>query len=110
MRAGRLGNGHSILFSLVAAAELAVRNHLPTIYTVLEFMDSSGLMAYNADSMLLYRRAAEYVDKIHRGAKPADLPIEQPTQFKLIVNLKTARALGLTFPESILLRADEVIR
>ena len=90
--------------------ELAARNRLPAMYTILEFMHAGGLMAYNADSMLLYRRAAEYVDKILRGAKPADLPIEQPTQFKLIVNLKTARALGLTFPESILLRADEVIR
>jgi putative ABC transport system substrate-binding protein len=91
-------------------ARLAAANRLPTIYVILEFMDSGGLMAYGADPTTLWRRAAEYVDKILRGAKPADLPIEQPTQFKLIVNLKAAQALGLTFPESILLRADEVIR
>jgi len=91
-------------------AQLAAANRLPTMYVVLEFMDSGGLMAYGADPTTLWRRAADYVDKILRGAKPADLPIEQPTRFKLIVNLKIARALGLTFPESILLRADEVIR
>ena len=90
--------------------KLAASNRLPALYPVLAFMDSGGLMAYGADPTILYRRAAEYVDKILRGAKPADLPIQQPTQFKLVLNLKTARALGLTFPESILLRADEVIR
>ncbi len=67
-------------------------------------------MAYSADPAILFRRAADYVDRILRGAKPADLPVEQATQFKLVVNLKTAKALGLTLPESILLRADEVIR
>ena len=90
--------------------KLAASNRRPTVYAFLVFMDAGGLMAYAADTTILFRRAAEYVDKILRGAKPADLPIEQPTQFKLIVNLKAARALGLTFPESILLRADEVIR
>jgi putative ABC transport system substrate-binding protein len=90
--------------------KLAASNRLPAMYPFLAFMDSGGLMAYGPDSRVLYRRAAEYVDKILRGAKPADLPIEQPTQFKLVVNLKTAKALGLTIPESILLRADEVIR
>ena len=80
------------------------------MYPLRDFVDAGGLMAYGADPTILYQRAAEYVDKILRGAKPADLPIQQPTQFKLIVNLKTARALGLTFPESILLRADEVMR
>ena len=91
-------------------AQLAAANRLPILYVVLEFMDAGGLMAYGAEPTILWRRTAEYVDKILRGAKPADLPIEQPTQFKLIVNLKAAKALGLTFPESILLRADEVIR
>jgi putative ABC transport system substrate-binding protein len=67
-------------------------------------------MAYGANKVVLSRRAAEYVDRILRGAKPADLPFEQPTQYELIVNLKTARASGITIPESILLRADEVIR
>jgi putative ABC transport system substrate-binding protein len=68
------------------------------------------LIAYGVDSVVAFRRAAEYVDKILRGAKPGDLPIEQPTQFKLVINLKTAKALGLNIPESILLQADEVIR
>jgi putative ABC transport system substrate-binding protein len=68
------------------------------------------LISYGADLTVLFRRAAEYVDRILRGAHPADLPIEQPTQYKLVVSLKAANGLGLTFPESILLRADEVIR
>jgi putative ABC transport system substrate-binding protein len=68
------------------------------------------LIAYGVDSVVAFRRAAEYVDKILRGAKPGDLPIEQPTQFKLVINFKTAKALGLNIPESILLQADEVIR
>ena len=75
-----------------------------------DFVDTGGLLSYGSNQTVLFRRAAEYVDKILRGAKPAELPIEQPTQFHLAVNLKTAKALGLTFPESILLRADEVIR
>jgi len=90
--------------------KLAASNRLPVMYPFLPFMDSGGLMAYGPDPVVLFRRAAEYVDKILKGARPADLPIEQPTQFRLVVNLKTAKALGLTIPESILLRADEVIR
>ena len=89
---------------------LAARYRLPGMYPFLEFIDSGGLIAYGVDSTVLFRRAADYVDKILRGTKPADLPIEQPSQFKLVVNLKTAKALGLTIPESILLRADAVIR
>jgi len=90
--------------------KLAADNRLPAVYTFRAFADSGGLMTYGADTTTLFQRAAHYVDKILRGAKPADLPIEQPTRFNLIVNLRAARGLGLTFPESILLRADEVIR
>jgi putative ABC transport system substrate-binding protein len=89
---------------------LAARHRLPSIYGLREFVDAGGLMAYGPDRVAMFRRAADYVDKILRGAKPAELPIEQPTQFQLVVNLKTAKALGLTIPESILVRADEVIR
>jgi len=91
-------------------AALAIKHKLPDMYVWLGYMDSGGLMAYGVDPANLYSRAADYVDKILKGSKPADLPIEQPTKFKLIVNLKTARVLGLNIPESILLRADEVIR
>jgi len=91
-------------------AALAARYRLPAIYFVRDFVDAGGLMAYAPDSVAMLRRAAEFVDKVLKGAKPGDLPIEQPTKFELIVNLKTAKALGITIPESILLRADEVIK
>jgi putative ABC transport system substrate-binding protein len=91
-------------------ATAAARHRLPDMYMWLGYMDSGGLMAYGVDPPSLYRRAADYVDRILKGAKPADLPIEQPTKFKLVVNLKTAKVLGLKIPESILLRADEIIR
>jgi putative ABC transport system substrate-binding protein len=90
-------------------AELAARSRLPAMYALRLHVDAGGLMAYGADIFDLYRRTAVYVDKILKGAKPADLPIEQPTKFELVVNLETAKALGLTIPPSILQRADQVI-
>jgi putative ABC transport system substrate-binding protein len=91
-------------------AALAAKHRLPAVFFDRTFVEAGGLIAYGPDTTLMFHRAAEYVDKILKGAKPADLPIELPTQWSLAVNLKTARALGLTIPESILLRANEVIR
>jgi len=82
---------------------------LPTIYNSREYVEAGGLMSYGPNYPDLYRRAADYVDKLLRGAKPGDVPVEQPTKFDLLVNLSTAKALGLTIPETFLLRADEVI-
>jgi len=89
---------------------LAAKHRLPTIYYLRDYVDAGGLMAYTPDLNLQFRRAADYVEKILKGARPGDLPIEQPTQWTLIINLKTAKALGLTIPQSILAIADEVIR
>ncbi len=89
--------------------ELAAKKRLPTIYGFAEFGRAGGLMAYSANVPDLFRRAATYVDKIFKGAKPADLPVEQPTTFELVINLKTAKALGLTIPQSLLVRADQLI-
>jgi putative ABC transport system substrate-binding protein len=88
---------------------LALGAGLPTMHGAREYVEAGGLMSYAANYTLLWRRAADYVDKILRGAKPADLPVEQPTKFDLIINLTTAKALGLTIPEAFLLRADELI-
>jgi putative ABC transport system substrate-binding protein len=89
--------------------EFAAKKRLPTLFTRREEVEAGGLMAYGADIPDLFRRAATYVDRILKGAKPGDLPIEQPTKFELVVNLKTAKALRLAISPTVLLRADRVI-
>jgi putative ABC transport system substrate-binding protein len=88
---------------------LALNAHLPTMHANSDYVKAGGLMSYGPNFLDLWRRGGDYVDKILRGAKPADLPVEQPTKFDLVINLKTAKALGLTVPPSLLARADEVI-
>jgi putative ABC transport system substrate-binding protein len=100
------------LFTLAHRAPIisaAARNNVPAVYSASELARDGGLLSYGADVTDINRRAATYVDRILRGAKPGDLPVQFPTKFEMIVNLKTAKALGLTVPQSILLRADEVI-
>jgi putative ABC transport system substrate-binding protein len=91
-------------------AGFALKSRLPSMYVGREFVDAGGLMSYWADLADSYRRVGYYVDKILKGAKPADLPVEQPTKFELVINLKTAKQIGLTIPQSMLYRADKVIR
>ena len=90
-------------------AELSLRHRLVSIAPFRENPESGGLMSYGPSLRTNFRRAATYVDRILKGAKPADLPVEQPTRFELVINLKTAKALGLTIPPSLLLRADQII-
>ena len=89
--------------------DLAAKNRLPTVYTIRSYVDGGGLMSYGPNVADLNRRAASYVDKILKGAKPADLPVEQPTKFELFINLKTAKVLGVTVPNTLLAQADDVI-
>ena len=91
-------------------ASLAIKSRLPTIYPRAEYVVDGGLMTYSANNLELFHRAATYVDRILKGAKPADLPIEQPTKFELVINLKTAKQIGVTVPPNVLARADKVIR
>ena len=90
-------------------ADLAMRNRLPAVYGYRLHADERGLMAYSASRVELWKQTAAYVAKILKGAKPADLPVAQPTKFELVINMKTAKALGLKIPQSVLLRADEII-
>ena len=91
-------------------AELAIKNRLPSIYTRGDYVASGGLMSYGSDLVELYRRAAAMIDKILKGTKPADIPVEQATKFEFIINLKTAKQIGLTIPPNVLARADRVIK
>ena len=112
-RAGRRRRHHVgwwfLFVHRAAIISLAARNKVPAVYPNNAFARSGGLLAYGPDRVDIFRRSSSYVDRILRGAKPADLPVQVPTKFEMAVNAKTARALGLTVPESILLAADEVI-
>ena len=103
--------GHPVLFvNRKKIVELAANHRLPAMYSLIEFVEAGGLMFYGPDLLVGYRRAADYVDKILKGAKPAELPVEQPTKFDLVINLKTAKQIALTIPPNVLARADRVIK
>ena len=106
---GVLALSDPVFFNDTELARLASDNHLPAMYARKEFAEAGGLLAYGPNFSDNWRRAADYVDKILKGAKPADLPVEQPTKFELVINLKAAKRLGITIPQSLLQRADEVI-
>jgi len=103
-------SGPLFFFQKSQVVELTIKNRIPTVFMYSDFPDAGGLMSYGQNLADAYRREATYVDKILKGARPGDLPIEQPTTFELVVNLKTATALGFTIPQSVLLRADRVIK
>ena len=105
-----VGSEATFLVPRVRVAELAVKGRLPGMYSYRESVEAGGLMAYAVNMSDFIGRAASYVDKILKGAKPANLSVEQPTKFDLSINLKTAKAIGLTIPQSVLARADEVIQ
>jgi putative ABC transport system substrate-binding protein len=99
-----------VISNRIRFSTLALGARLPTVYSLRENTDAGGLMSYGPNLPDQFRRAADFVDKILRGMKPADIPVEQPTRFDLVINLKTAKALGLTIPETLLATADEVIQ
>jgi putative ABC transport system substrate-binding protein len=111
-RSAAVAGTHASLFTTnqKRIVDLAAKNRLPAIYSREDFVDTGGLMSYGADRAEPYKRAALMIDKILKGAKPADLPVEQPTKFELVINLKTAKVLGLTFPSIVLMRAERVIK
>jgi len=90
--------------------DLAIKNRLPSMFESPDYVEAGGLVSYAADYNEIFRRAAVFVDKILKGAKPADLPVEQPTKFEFVINLKTAKQIGLTIPPNVLVRADKVIK
>ena len=96
-------------FERIHIATLAIAARLPTVFALREHVEAGGLMSYGVDQRANFRRAADLVDKILKGARPGELPVELPTKFELVINLKTARAIDVTIPESFLVRADEVI-
>jgi ABC-type uncharacterized transport system substrate-binding protein len=118
-RAASKGRADAVLMIVTGAvlnshrrqvADLAVKNRLPAVYGQPQYVEDGGLMCYAPSYTDLFRRAATYVDKILKGAKPAELPVEQPTKFELVINLKAAKQIGLTIPQSVLYRADKVIK
>jgi putative tryptophan/tyrosine transport system substrate-binding protein len=99
-----------VLANIKRTVNFAIKSRLPSVYDNRGFVDAGGLMYYGADPLDNHRRVAIYVDKILKGAKPADLPVEQPTKFEFIIHLKTAKQIGLTIPPNVLARADKVIK